>query len=96
MGLTDASPIAAEVLVRRSLRTVVSVGKNWLFSGSTDDGDRAAAIYSCLALSSSMHCESGTLSAVRPGMVANHIIRKIDKLLPWNIRTQVPSLRIVA
>ena len=130
MGLTDASPIAAEVLERRSapqyrqwrtsmrspagqrwratvveidantadrsLRTVVSVRKNWLYSGPPDGVDRSAAIYSCLALSRSMDCESGTPSAVRPGMVADHTIHKIDELLPWNIRTQVPSLRIAA
>lgn len=63
----------------------VSLGrKNWLFAGSDAGGARAAAVYSLI--------ETCKLNGIDPfawlrdvlARIAEHPIRRIDELLPWN------------
>jgi hypothetical protein len=69
----------------RALRVVALGRKNYLFAGSDNGGDRAAAIYSLLG--------SAKLNGLDPEIylqhvlerIADHPIRKINDLLPWNV-----------
>jgi transposase len=80
----------------RALRTVALGRKNWLFAGSDDGGERAAAIYSILGTAS--------LNGLNPEGYLRHIlehipdhpINRIEELLPWNVAAEVPGMRLAA
>jgi transposase len=69
----------------RALRVVALGRKNYLFAGSDNGGDRAAAIYSLLG--------SAKLNGLDPEIylqhvlerIADHPITQINDLLPWNV-----------
>lgn len=68
----------------RSIRGIAIGRKNYLFAGSDNGGDRAAAIYSLI--------ETCKLNAIDPeaylrdvlARIADHKINHIAELLPWN------------
>jgi transposase len=72
----------------RALRAVVLGRKNYLFAGSDAGGERAAALYSMT--------ETAKLNGLDPeaylrdvlARIADHRIKRIGELLPWNWRTQ--------
>jgi transposase len=80
-GHTEIDNNAAE----RSLRGVALGRKNYLFAGSDVGGERAAAIYSLIG--------SAKLNGLDPEAylrevltrIADHPIRRIEELLPWNL-----------
>lgn len=80
----------------RELRAVALGHNNWLFAGSDDGGERAAAIYTLLG--------TAKLNGLNPEAylrhvlerIADHPINKIDELLPWNVVEKLPSLRLAA
>ena len=69
----------------RALRVVAPGRKNFLFAGSDGGGESAAAIYSLLG--------SAKLNGIDPesylrnvlSRIADHPIKRIDELLPWNL-----------
>jgi transposase len=75
----------------RALRVVALGRKNFLFAGSDAGGERAAAIYSLLG--------SAKLNGLDPELylhhvlerIADHPIRKINALLPWNVAIPKPN-----
>jgi len=70
--------------------------KNWLFAGSDDGGERAAAIYSLLGTAKLNELDpEGYLRYVLE-RIAEHPINRIDELLPWNVAADRPSLRAAA
>jgi transposase len=80
----------------RSLRAVALGRKNWLFAGSDDGGERAAAIYSLLSTAKLNDLDpEGYLRYVLE-RIADHPINRIAELLPWNVLAQLPSLRLAA
>ena len=80
----------------RALRAVALGRKNWLFAGSDDGGERAAAIYSLLGTARLNHLDpEGYLRYVLE-RIADHPINRIEELLPWNVLEQLPSLRLAA
>ncbi|MBV8909408.1 MAG: IS66 family transposase [Gammaproteobacteria bacterium] len=80
----------------RALRAVALGRKNWLFAGSDDGGERAAAIYSLLGTAKLNDLEpEGYLRYVLE-RIADHPINRIEELLPWNLAAQFPSLRLAA
>lgn len=69
----------------RALRCVAMGRKNYLFAGSNAGGERAAAIYSLIG--------SAKLNGIDPELylravlarIAEHPVRRITELLPWNL-----------
>ena len=80
----------------RALRAVALGRKNWLFAGSDDGGERAAAIYSLLGTAKLNNLDpEGYLRYVLE-RIADHPINRIEELLPWNVLEQLPLLRLAA
>ena len=69
----------------RSLRAVCLGRKNFLFAGSDDGGERAAAIYTLTG--------TAKLNGLDPELylrqvlrrIADHPVNRIAELLPWNL-----------
>ena len=80
----------------RRLRSRPWSRKNWLFAGSDDGGERAAAIYTLLGTAKLN--DLNPESYLRYGLerIADHPINKIEELLPWNLLLKMPELRIAA
>jgi hypothetical protein len=80
-GTLEISNNAAE----RAIRPLALGRKNYLFAGSDAGGERAAAVYTLV--------ESAKLNGLDPeaylrevlGRIADHSIKRIAELLPWNI-----------
>ena len=71
-------------------------GLNWLFAGSDDGGERAAAIYSLLGTAKLNNLDpEGYLRYVLE-RIADHPINRLEELLPWTVVEQLPSLRLAA
>ena len=80
----------------RALRAVALGRKNWLFAGSDEGGERAAAIYSLLGTAKLNELDpEGYLRYVLE-RIADHPINRIDELLSWNVAVDRPSLRAAA
>jgi transposase len=91
-GRLEADNNAAE----RALRAVALGRKNWLFAGSDDGGERAAAIYTLIGTAKLNELDpEGYLRHVLE-RIADHPINKIDELLPWNVAARMPELRMAA
>ncbi len=72
----------------RALRAVALGRKNWLFAGSDDGGERAAAIYTLLGTAKLNDLDpEGYLRYVLE-RIADHPINHIEELLPWNLARQ--------
>lgn len=70
--------------------------KNWLFAGSDDGGERAAAIYTLLGTAKLNGLDpEGYLRRVLE-RIPEHPINRIEELLPWSVAAQLPSLRLAA
>jgi transposase len=75
----------------RAIRPVTLGRKNWLFAGSDEGGVRAADILTLI--------ETAKLNGVDPeawlrdvlARIHDHPARRIDELLPWNARPNVPT-----
>lgn len=80
-GRLDICNNAAE----RAVRPLALGRKNWLFAGSDTGGDRTATLYTLI--------ETAKLNGLDPeaylrdiiARIADHPMKKIDELLPWNI-----------
>ncbi len=80
----------------RSLRTVALGRKNWLFAGSDDGGERAAAIYSLLGTAqlNGLNIEAYLRHLFE--RLPEHPINRIEEFLPWAIADQLPKLKLAA
>lgn len=69
----------------RALRTVALGRKNWLFAGSDDGGERAAAIYTLIGTAKLNDLNAEAYLRYMLERIADHPINRIEELLPWNI-----------
>ena len=91
-GRLEADNNAAE----RALRAVALGRKNWLFAGSDDDGERAAAMYTLIGTAKLNEIDPEAYLRYVLERIAEHPINQVDELLPWNVVAKIPSLRLAA
>jgi transposase len=70
--------------------------KNWLFAGSDDGGERAAAIYTILGTAKLNDLNPESYLRYVLERIADHPINRIDELLPWNVAAEKPEMRRAA
>lgn len=80
----------------RLLWKYVDNRKNWLFAGSDDGGERAAAIYTLLGTAKLNDLNPEGYLRYVLDHIADHPINQIEELLPWNLLAKMPELRIAA
>jgi len=80
----------------RALRAVALGRKNWLFAGSDDGGERAAAIYTLIGTAKLNDLDPESYLRHILGRIPDHPINKIDALLPWNVAAEIAQLKIAA
>lgn len=80
----------------RALRTVALGRKNWLFAGSDDGGERAAAIYTLLGTAqlNGLNVEAYLRYVLE--RLPEHPINRVEEFLPWALAEQLPALRLAA
>ena len=70
--------------------------KNWLFAGSDDGGERAAAIYSLLGTAQLNGLNIEAYLRYLFERLPDHPINRVHELLPWNLATEIPAMRLAA
>ena len=70
--------------------------KNWLFAGSDEGGERAAAIYSLLGTAKLNDLDPEAYLRYVLERIAEHPINRIEELLPWSVVPRLSSLQIAA
>ena len=70
--------------------------KNWLFAGSDDGGERAAAIYSLIGTAKLNELEPEAYLRYVLQHIAEHPINAIDELLPWAVAEKLQPARLAA
>ena len=80
----------------RSLRAVALGRKNWLFAGSNDGGARAAAIYSLLGTAQLNGLNVEAYLRYLFERLPDHPVNRVHELLPWNLATEIPAMRLAA
>ena len=92
-GIIEIDNNAAE----RALRTVSLGRKNFLFMGADAGGERAAAIYSLIGSAKLMGLNPEAYLTHVLTHIAEHPIKRIAELLPWNLAEQLqPEQRLAA
>jgi transposase len=76
----------------RALRAVALGRKNYLFVGSNEGGNRAAAIYTLIGTAKLNGLDPEAYLRHVLERIADHPINRINELLPWNVRpNEVPA-----
>jgi transposase len=69
----------------RALRAVALGRKNYLFAGSNSGGERAAAMYTLIGTAKLNGLDPEAYLRNLLACIADHPIRRIQELLPWNL-----------
>ena len=75
----------------RALRAIAIGRRNYLFAGSDAGGERAAAIYSLVASAKLNGMDPEAYLRYVLERIADHPIKHIEELLPWNVATNLPK-----
>jgi hypothetical protein len=70
--------------------------KNWLFAGSDDGGERAAAINSLLGTAQLNGLNVEAYLRLLLERLPDHSINRIQELLPWAVAADIPALLLAA
>ena len=70
--------------------------KNWLFAGSDEGGERAAAIYTLVGTAKLNELDPETYLRYVLERIAEHPINRIEELLPWNVPLATPAATSLA
>ena len=81
-GRLDICNNAAE----RAIRPLAIGRKNWTFAGSDTGGDRAATIYTIIETAKLNGLDPEAYLRTLITRIAAHPAKRIDELLPWNIK----------
>jgi transposase len=80
----------------RALRVVALGRKNWLFAGSDDGGERAAAIYSLLGTAQLNGLNVEAYLRLVLARLPEHPINRVAELLPWNVADELRPAQLAA
>ena len=80
----------------RSIRPIALGRKNWLFAGSDDGGERAAAIYSLLGSAQLNGLNIEAYLKLLLDRLPDHPVNRVEELLPWAVAAELPALRLAA
>ena len=78
------------------MRPIAIGRRNWTFAGSDAGGHRAAAIYSLIETTKLHGLDPEAYLRDVISRIADHLVNRIDQLLPWNldgIRTRLDQRR---
>ena len=81
---------------RRALRPVALGRKNYLFAGSDEGGERAAAIYTLIGTAKLNGLDPQAYLHHVLERTAEHPVNRIDELLPWNVAGDLVPAREIA
>jgi transposase len=71
--------------IERQIRPIALGKKNWLFAGSDNGGERAAAMYSLLNTAKLNGLDPEAYLRHVLERIADHKINAVDQLLPWSV-----------
>ena len=70
--------------------------KNYLFAGSDEGGERAAAIYTLIGTAKLNGLDPQAYIHHVLERIAEHPVNRIDELLPWNVAGDLAPARDIA
>lgn len=90
--LDDGRVCITNNAAERALRCVPLGRKAWLFCGSDRGGQRAAVIYTLIQTARLNDVDPQAWLADVLARIADHPVRQLDELLPWNWQISRPSI----
>ena len=84
--LDDGRICLSNNAAERALRGIALGRKSWLFAGSDRGGQRAAAMYSIIVTAKMNDVDPQAWLTDVLARIAEHPLRRLDELLPWNWR----------
>src|SRR5579863_3588426 len=83
--LTDGRLEISNNAAERAIRPLALGRKNWMFAGSDSGGERAAAVYTIIETAKLNGLDPEAYLSAVIARIADHPMRRIAELLPWNI-----------